>query len=104
MEVPTLTSPASRDPPADAIFAYPGCPLNNPAEEMNPPLTTVSAAARRAFPTRGAPPKTHIATLEPPTPSVNAGPIAARAGRCRSRQAPGAGPPRHTLWLALSVA
>ena len=27
MEVPTLTSSASRDPPADAIFAYPGCPL-----------------------------------------------------------------------------
>ena len=37
---------------------------------MNP-LTTVSAAARRAFPTRGAPPMAHLATLEPPTPSVN---------------------------------
>jgi hypothetical protein len=31
MEVPTLTSPASRDPPADAILAYPGCPLPLPA-------------------------------------------------------------------------
>jgi hypothetical protein len=31
MEVLTLTSPASRDPPADAIFAYPGCPLPLPS-------------------------------------------------------------------------
>jgi hypothetical protein len=57
-----------------------GCPLNNPAEEMNP-LTTVPAAARWAFPTRGGPPMTHLATLEPPTPSVSVGPIAARVGR-----------------------
>src|SRR4249920_3127773 len=31
MEVLTLTSPALRDPPADAIFAYPGCPLAVPS-------------------------------------------------------------------------
>jgi hypothetical protein len=40
----------------------------------------------------------HTTTLEPPKPSVNLGPIAARVGKRQERVS------SHALWLALSVA